>query len=474
MIDWTEKYRPQNLDEVVGNEHAVIELRKWAESWSRDVPKKRAIILSGKPGIGKTSAAIALAKDYRWTLLELNTSDARNALKIKNVATYGAINETFDDQGRFISSRAGGRKLILLDEADNLYEKIGSNDDVDDDLSDKGGKKAIIDTIKITRQPIILIANNYYELIKGSGEELTDLCKLIKFYNPYPDSVLNLLKKICIKEGINVNQKLLKTIADRCKGDIRSAVNDLQSICLDKKQVDIQALNAIGYRDREKDIFNALRDIFKTKNIQNIKENLSHLDLDPETVILWINENLPLEYKDFKDLTKGYDALSKADIFFGRIHRRQNYGLWSYACDMMNGGVATAKTRNYPNEKYNFPVWLREKKSAKNTINIRDSIVEKISKSSHNSEKKSIDFLLNYFIYMIRNDTYFAIKMKNKYDLTEAELKYLLGEKHSHKLKDIIKSSKIDNIKTIEEKVIISDKKEEKPEEKIQQSLFDF
>ena len=157
----------------------------------------------------------------------------------------------------------------MLDEADNLYEKIGSNNEkIDDDLSDKGGKKAIIDTIKITKQPIILIVNNYYDLIKGSGEEFTNLCKLIKFYNPYPNAVLNLLKKICIKEGITVNQKLLENIAERCKGDIRSAVNDLQSICLDKKQVDTQALNAIGYRDREKDIFNALRDIFKTKNIQ--------------------------------------------------------------------------------------------------------------------------------------------------------------------------------------------------------------
>jgi len=78
---------------------------------------------------------------------------------------------------------------------------------------------------------------------------------------------------------------------------------------------------------------------------------------------------------------------------------------------------------------------------------------------------------------MIRNDTYFAIKMKNKYDLTETELKYILGEKYAHKLKDILKSSKTDNIKTIENEMIISDKKEEnkdKPEEKIQQSLFDF
>ena len=131
------------------------------------------------------------------------------------------------------------------------------------DLSDKGGKKAIIDTIRITMQPIILIVNDYYNLIKGSGESLKNLCKLIKFYDPYPNSIVNLLKRICILEKINTDSEILKTLADRSKGDIRSAVNDLQSLSLDKKQIDIQSLNILGIRDRKEIIFNTLRDIFR-------------------------------------------------------------------------------------------------------------------------------------------------------------------------------------------------------------------
>jgi replication factor C large subunit len=200
---------------------------------------------------------------------------------------------------------------------------------------------------------------------------------------------------------------------------------------------------------------------------------MSHLDADPRTILLWINENLPKEYKDKKDLSQGYEALSKADIFLGRTHRRQSYGLWSYACGIMNGGVATAKTHNYPNEKYNFPLWLREKKDSKNIRNVRNSIIEKIAASCHNSNRKSSEFLLNYFVNMFRNDMYFAIKMKQKYDLTETEIKYILGEKHAHKLKGILRSSKMVNVKPIIEK-ITSEEKEEKIEENIQQSLFDF
>jgi replication factor C large subunit len=472
MGDWTEDYRPKGLDEVVGNERALIELTKWATSWNTGIPKKKAVILSGKAGTGKTSSALALANDFGWIPIELNTSDARNALKIKNVATFGAINETFSDDGSFVSSQKGGRKLIILDEADNLYEKIESSNKEVNDLSDKGGKKAIIDTIRNTRQPIILIVNDYYALIKGSGEALKSMCRHIKFYNPYSSIVFNLLRKICLREGINVDQNVLKTIADRSKGDIRSAINDLQSICLDKTLVDIKSLNVLGYRDRDKDIFNALRDIFKTRNIKSIRESLLHLDADPKLVILWICENLPREYLDSADLARGYESLSKADLFLGRTQRKQNYALWSYACDLMNGGVATAKTHNYPNDSYNFPTWLRERKDVKGTLDVRDLIIEKLGNISHCSKSKNKSYLLSYFTHMFRNSTYFAIKMKNKLDLSESEIKYLLGESHKHKLKEILHSHEV-----VYEKPLPSDITEEDEVEKsegMQQSLFDF
>jgi replication factor C large subunit len=310
-------------------------------------------------------------------------------------------------------------------------------------------------------------------LIKGGGEDIKETCKLIKFHDPYTSAIFNLLRRICVEEEISADPKVLQTMADRCKGDIRSAINDLQSICLDKKQIDMQSLGVLGYRDREKIIFDALREIFKTSNIQSIKETMSHLDESPDSILLWLSENLPNEYRDINDLVKGYDALSKADIFLGRTYRRQNYGLWSYACDIMNGGVATAKTHNYPNEKYNFPTWLRELKNSKSNRDTRDSITKKISEACHNSSNKSIDFLLTYFMNIFRNDTDFAVKMTKKFYFTENEMKYLLGEKYSHKIKDILRSSEtIVDVKPIEGEIVLpleEDRKDSK-----QQSLFDF
>jgi replication factor C large subunit len=475
MEDWTEKYRPKTLDEVVGNEKAITELRNWAKLWLQDKPKYKAVILSGKAGTGKTSSAIALANEMGWTTIELNTSDARNAQKIKNVATSGAVNETFSDDGRFISSKSGGRKLIILDEADNLYETKTASFDSSNDLSDRGGKKAIVETIKITNQPIILIVNDYYSLIKGSGDILKKICKQIKFYEPYSSYVFTLLKKICISEGISADSKVLKNIADRCKGDIRSALNDLQTICLGRKTVDSSFLDVIGYRDREKDIFTAMRDVFKTKDIKSIRESISQLDVDPQMLLLWINENLPKEYLDKNDLIKGYGALSKADVFLGRTFKCQNYCLWSYASDIMNGGVATAKTHSYANTMYSFPTWLRQKKYIKNNIDLREIIIKKISENFHISSNKTKDTLFPYFANMFRNNTYFAIKMKDKYNLTESEVEYILGQNHSYKLKEIIQASKTGVIEPLDKKIDTEeDDSEEKYNEKHQQSIFDF
>ena len=65
-MDWTEKYRPKDLKGVIGNPSAVNALRGWAESWEKGIPEKRAVVLMGTPGVGKTTSAEALAREMGW------------------------------------------------------------------------------------------------------------------------------------------------------------------------------------------------------------------------------------------------------------------------------------------------------------------------------------------------------------------------------------------------------------------------
>ena len=156
--DWTEKYRPKTLDGIVGNPGAASQMRAWARSWERGPPEKRALVLIGTPGIGKTSSALALADEMGWGVVEMNASDQRTGKAIEDVALRASRFNTFGDDGTFMSAKNGGRKLIILDEADSLYGSV-----------DRGAMPAINDLIRTTMQPVILICNDFYELSRKSS-----------------------------------------------------------------------------------------------------------------------------------------------------------------------------------------------------------------------------------------------------------------------------------------------------------------
>src|SRR5437867_6471617 len=331
MTGWAEKYRPKTLDEIVGNPTAVAELRKWAAAWDKGRPDKRAVILQGDPGIGKTSAALALGNEMGWSVVEMNASDSRNAESIRRVATRGAVLQTFTETGEFVRSREGGRKLIILDEADNVFGR-----------EDKGGIGAIVEMIQETRQPVILVANDYYALTRRSSS-LKRLCKAIKFQGIHDDAMKNILRTIAGREGLDAAPDVLDVIVERASGDLRSAINDLESIAIGKKEVRAASTKSLGYRDRELSIFPVIEEILRSGDARRAREAVRNLDETPEDLILWIDQNLAHEFGRPDDLARGYDVLSRADLFLGRVRRRQSYGLWSYARELMSSGVAVAR-----------------------------------------------------------------------------------------------------------------------------------
>ena len=432
VTDWTEKYRPRSLDDVLGNPKAVESLRRWAHGWDFAIPTERAVILAGSPGTGKTSAAIALANDMGWGVIELNASDVRNADRIRSIATRGALFETFTDTGEYVRSRDGGKKLIILDEADNLYERIGDGggkDATGTDFSDRGGKAAITETIRITMQPMILIVNDLYALTRNST--LKRLCQVIRFQKVPRSTIEKALTRIIRNEGIEVEREAMEFIAQRADGDMRAAINDLQALSMLGTTITADMAGDMGFRDNVITLQEAIDRIFKGTTTE-VRKAAWDLDDTPENLLMWLDENLPHAYRDIRDLKRGYDALSRADVHLGRVRKRQYYRLWAHANDMMTAGVALAKHREYHHYVgYRFPEWIMKMSRTKGIRKMRNDLAAKIGVLCHTSIQDARLELLPLFqtIFQGTRDTRhdFAVAMTRRLSLEPEEIAFLLG-----------------------------------------------
>jgi len=334
-MEWTEKYRPKKLREVVGNEEAIEEFKKWAEGVHK-AKSKKAVILHGPPGCGKTSAAHALSFEKEWEVIELNASDKRSAGVINNIVGQASTSNTFCKTTR----------LIILDEADNLHGN-----------EDRGGKKAITDIVKRTPQPIILIANDKRKM----GQALPRNCKVIAFKRIDEKMVFRVLQKISRAEGIEVEDKALHALIENANGDLRSAINDLHATSISKFGKISEGDIATGERDIEVDIFEVLRKIFGVEGyeLQEALSSLYSLDKTPEESIQWIYSNFSYG-NDKESFLHGLHYLSRADTFLGRVKRRENYKFWRYASSLMACGVLSAKEMQ--NRKIELGGWQRQKR----------------------------------------------------------------------------------------------------------------
>ncbi|WP_406662426.1 replication factor C large subunit [Methanolobus sp. ZRKC3] len=389
QMEWAEKYRPRLLADVIGHKKPVDDLRSWADQWVHGVPDKKAALLHGQAGIGKTSCAHALAADFGWEVIELNASDQRTASVIEKVA--GSASQTRTLTG------TSGRRLVILDEADNLHGN-----------SDRGGSRALINIIKKTSQPIVLIANDLY----GISSSLRSLCLELKFGTVQTRSMIPALKKIAQNEGVMCGVGVIEKLAEGAGGDFRSAVNDLQAVAMGRTEINIEDIST-SERDTKESIFKAIGKVFKGSDIRSVQDSIYSLDESPEDIVHWIDENLPYQYtgkgeeKLTSDIAQAYTYLSRADRFLGRVRRRQNYRMWRYASALMVGGTVVSRSRMRGGYvKYQAPSLWRKMGQMRSRRNMRDNIASKIGSHCHESMSYSRLGLASIYSQMLEDGSY--------------------------------------------------------------------
>jgi replication factor C large subunit len=414
----TEKYAPHRYNDIIGNHDAVERVRKWAESWSRG-ERPTPLLLYGPPGIGKTTLAYVSAHEMGWEILETNASDVRKKSALSEILGPAASEGTL----------SGRMRLIIIDEVDSINP------------TDRGAVSAIVDVIEKARQPIILIANDaYVQKLK----ELRSVVEFVEMRRISAREIFGYLKRIVDTEHMDVSFLLLKDIADASDGDVRSAITDLQAYVhvhpfshqqpphqsphqqsshqshpsqQPPKQPPKQEIT-LSRRDRTVDIYRALGYMFKAENFQRARSALWDVDIDPETLMLWIAENIPNEYDDADEIAHAYDRLSRADVFEGRIRKRQYWGLRRYSTELATAGVAAAKKAPYKKfTKYRFPNVLREMSTSVLKRAILNSIASKVGKKMHLSKKDTLKDFHILVPIILANPSY--------YQLDDSEITFL-------------------------------------------------
>ena len=399
---WTDKYRPQTLDEVVGNNKEKKIILDWVDNWKKGNPQQ-PLLLVGPPGIGKTTLALVIAKEFS-EYIELNASDKRSQDVIKNtIGESSSTRSLFGDE----------YKLIIMDEVDGIH---GTND--------RGGVRAIGEIIKNSKHPMILIANDFYSKRLQSIKPKCTVIKMAKVRSP---SIRKALKEIAAKEEIKANPKALDLISKKSNGDMRSAINTLQALADKDEVLEPRDVENLRTKDDRSDIFNAITGVLKSKNPQHVRDAL-RVDEDPTLVMEYIAENIPREYTNKDEIKKAYENIAKADLYFGRAQSSRNYGYWRYASDFMGIGVSSSKKETYKKfTKIQTPTIFTLMGRNRGKRNLRDGIAEKMSKKMHISHSIAIS-MFPYLEIMFKNDE-LAWEISDFLELEDNEIKRFRSKK---------------------------------------------
>jgi replication factor C large subunit len=396
---WIHEYRPKALKDVPQPD-AVLKLAQFVQTFAKQ--KKKAMLLYGPSGTGKSCAVHALARELNLEIIEVNASDVRNEAQINE-----RIGSAVKQRSLFYTG-----KVILVDEIDGVSG-----------TDDRGGVPAIVDLIGLTTFPIILTAQDPFD---KKFSTLRSKSVMVEFPALSADAIAGVLQNICTKEGVTAEPVALKALARRSGGDLRSAINDLQLLGQGAKTITQASLDVLGERNKLEQIENALVKVFKNSDPMLALGAFDQTDTDADEVFLWIDHNLAKEYTNAQDRVRAYDILSKADVFRGRIRRWQHWRFLSHIFELLTAGIAVAKDEkskvppSYERSGRLLKIWMANMKYAK-----RKAIAQKIAQATHTSSKTVIHHTLPWLQVVIKNQPAHAQKLIEELDLDDEEVEWL-------------------------------------------------
>jgi replication factor C large subunit len=363
---WVEKYRPKKIEDIAGNEEAKSMFVEWLKGKRRN---RKAVLLYGPPGVGKTALVNAAAKEFGFTIIEMNASDTRSEKAINAVAKPATSYIALDS----FSSHSKGN-MFFLDEVDG----IAGNED-------RGGVGAIIKIIEESRVPVIMAAN---DPDVDKMRPLKKVCLLVRFQQLPTQKITALLEKICFQEHVKAEPQALEHIAQNSQGDVRSAINDLQSLSEENHVLTLQDTAALASRNKSISMDDTLKGFFLAKSVDEASNLLFRANVDYDEFIMSVSDNLPKRYSAPAELAAAYDLVSQADVFRGRIGT-ENWHLLKYFFNALSRAGAVAPQSYRPFELIKPPIRIISLFWTKGKRTMLDGICGKIGAQCHVSHEKA-------------------------------------------------------------------------------------
>ncbi|EGP92999.1 AAA family ATPase [Nitrosarchaeum koreense] len=361
---WSEKYRPQNISDMIGNEESRSSIIEWFTKWKKGT---KPLLLVGPPGIGKTTIAYLTAKQFQYDMVGLNASDVRSKSRINEILSPVLGNVSIL-----------GLPMIFIDEVDGIHGR-----------GDYGGAEALIEILKEPTIPIILAANS------DTSDKMKSIKKVVKTisFKPIPPRLLKIyLENILKKENVTLSPGSIIKVIDRSRGDVRSMINLTQSLVTGFNPQTEKSFESINVED-------GINAFFKANSFDEARGVLYSMQIDPRLKIDAFYSSIVTSNLDNQTLAKLLEIISEADILYGKIMKTQNWRLLRYLNEILIRLYLNDERIRYSQYNLSWPLLNRIRWDGKKI----KSLSSVMAKTLHLSSSAFVTICLPYILFCIKN-----------------------------------------------------------------------
>jgi replication factor C subunit 1 len=279
---WTVKWAPKKPEDLIGNHSIYEKLKAWLGEWQHGKPSEfNAVLLSGTPGIGKTTMAHMACKQAGYDIVEMNASDTRSKKALHEEVREVINNSSLGSFFKPTSDHKVKKQCIIMDECDGMS------------AGDRGGMAELIQLIKKTKMPIICACN---DRSSPKVRSLANYCMDLRFRKPEARQVVPRITEICRQEGLTVNTNTIEELVASTQGDIRQILNLLSTYRLTHETLNFDESKKLGQaskKDIEEGPFDALHSLLSGQSYSRmtLNQKIDTYFIDSGLMPLMVQEN---------------------------------------------------------------------------------------------------------------------------------------------------------------------------------------